>query len=231
MQRSLTFYDNNCTTSPSTITSIAPDGTWMTLSETPFYPQGGGQPGDRGVIISPTGTFTVTDTKQDRETGNICHFGAMEGGVELGQSVTAQVDTEFRSINNRLHSAGHIIDLALAHMGRTHWENCRSYHFSEGPYVSYMTPSEEPLPSIEEMEVAIHEIISLAMPGTIRVTDDYRSVQFGDAIPVGCGGTHVANTRDIGPIAVSSIKQKKGVTTIKYHLHEIVFPIKEHLTV
>ena len=54
------------------------------------------------------------------------------------------IDGEFRKINARIHSAGHLLDIAMNRAGRTDLKPGKGYHFQEGPYVEYIGVVAEP---------------------------------------------------------------------------------------
>ena len=49
-----------------------------------------------------------------------------------------EIDGEFRAMNARIHSAGHLLDMAMNRAGRTDLKPGKGYHFVEGPYVEYI---------------------------------------------------------------------------------------------
>ena len=83
------------------------------LAATPFYPEGGGQVGDRGEIIAPHGRIEVTDTQRVAER-LIVHRGRVaEGRIAAGDQVTARVDPSHRAATKRNHTATHLLHAAL----------------------------------------------------------------------------------------------------------------------
>lgn len=105
------------------------------LDQTIFYPQGGGQPFDLGSIKGAKSTFTVTDVRL--VDGIVKHFGTFDGSpFQTRETVNCIVDAQRRSLHNRIHSAGHIIDKALVELNIT-WQPGKSFHFANGPYVEY----------------------------------------------------------------------------------------------
>ncbi len=85
----------------------------IVLDRTPFYAESGGQIGDTGVLLAPTGTVRVADTQRP-VPGLIVHYAVVEQGqIALGQTVTAQVDQERRAAIQRNHTATHLLHRAL----------------------------------------------------------------------------------------------------------------------
>lgn len=84
----------------------------LVLSTTPFYPEGGGQVGDRGELRTPTGRFVVEDTQAS--AGAIVHRGYVaEGEVRPNQPVAATVDPRWRAGSTRNHTGTHMLHSAL----------------------------------------------------------------------------------------------------------------------
>ncbi|KAL6055855.1 alanine--tRNA ligase-like isoform X2 [Balamuthia mandrillaris] len=115
------------------------------LDQTIFHPQGGGQPFDTGVIRSKTASFQVKETRFDRQAGVVLHKGCFaEEGTTFreGETVDLHIDEDKRRLHARLHSAGHLLDIAFAKVLERQTEPFRlvpgkGYHFPDGPYVEY----------------------------------------------------------------------------------------------
>jgi alanyl-tRNA synthetase len=86
----------------------------LVLDRTPFYAEGGGQIGDRGVLRDAEGSllFSVDDTQRP-VSGLIVHHGRLHGRVELGQELTAEVDADRRARTMRNHTGTHVLHRAL----------------------------------------------------------------------------------------------------------------------
>lgn len=115
---------------------LTEDGkTIVVLDQTIFYPQGGGQPSDTGVIQAGSKVFNVTEVRF--VNGKVNHIGNFETeAFDLGESVTCRIDLVKRNSHSQIHSAGHLIDMALKRLG-IKWEPGKGYHFLNGPYVEY----------------------------------------------------------------------------------------------
>ena len=91
----------------------------LVLVATSFYPEGGGQVGDRGEIVTPGGRFTVEDTQ--RWSHAIVHIGTVaEGTLRLGDEAEAAVDVRWRSGSERNHTGTHLLHAALRQVLGTH---------------------------------------------------------------------------------------------------------------
>ena len=115
----------------------------VVLDATCFHPQGGGQPADCGSIASLSGAgepFAVSMVKKE-PSGAVRHEGCFEGSgskpaFEIGERVRCSVDAGARVKNARVHSAGHLIDVAMSRSG-VGLRPTKGYHFTHGSYVEY----------------------------------------------------------------------------------------------
>ncbi len=96
------------------------------LDATPFYPEGGGQVGDRGLIKGPSGVVEVEDTKKIGKL--IIHQGYVrQGTLRKGDLVLAEVDSERRQATARNHTATHLLQQALRTVLGEHVHQTGSY--------------------------------------------------------------------------------------------------------
>ncbi|HLF05060.1 MAG TPA: alanine--tRNA ligase-related protein [Dehalococcoidia bacterium] len=202
----------------------------LVLAETPFYPEGGGQVGDRGTITGPNGLVRVEDT-QSPVAGLIVHRGVVEQGeISLGDVVTAQVEISRRLDSARNHSGTHLLHAALRAVLGIHVRQAGSHVAPERlrfdfSHVSPLSPQEVlSVQSLanekvrDNLEVSYHETSyaqavregALAFFGD-RYGDVVRVVSMGgghdhdQAAPFSlevCGGTHVGATGQVGTIFV-----------------------------
>jgi Ser-tRNA(Ala) deacylase AlaX len=207
-------------------------GLAIILNKTIFYPQGGGQPADQGKIVSEKAIFAVSDTRMD-ETGTVYHFGIFESGdFENGDPVRLEIVQDRRKLNARLHSAGHLIDIATTKAGLG-LKAIKGYHFPDGPYVEYEGMVENPTDYVFAVEKAANTLVSESLKLEVKnfspeeaktrgiFTPDgksARTVNFAGYKEIGCGGTHVKNSSEIGKILIRKISSKKGNTKIAYSL-------------
>lgn len=205
------------------------------LDQTIFYPQGGGQPYDLGVIEGPNGIFDVQEVRLVEDV--VYHYGLFRTGmITVGQKVKLMINQERRKINARLHSAGHLIDVALENIG-VKLEPTKGFHFPEGPYVEYKgIIAEEDREKIQkQLEEEVNSLISRGNEVRIQyaskeeliylcgVVPDYinddkpiRVITISGKLGYPCGGTHVKNISDINRITINKIKSKSGNTRISY---------------
>lgn len=185
----------------------------IVLDNTPFYPEGGGQVGDKGVLVSANETIEIIDTK--KENNLILHFTK-----HLPENVTAnfqaKVNIELRALCASNHSATHLLHQALRSVLGTHVEQkgslvAPSYLRFDFSHFAKVTEQElqqvedfvnariqEQLPLIERRSIPFAQAIeegAMALFGE-KYGDNVRAIKFGESMEL-CGGIHVQNTAEI----------------------------------
>ncbi|BFM43884.1 alanine--tRNA ligase [Flavobacterium sp. CFS9] len=185
----------------------------IVLDHTPFYPEGGGQVGDKGVLVSANETIEIIDTK--KENNLILHFAKqLPENVEAG--FAAKVNTDLRTSTSKNHSATHLMHLALRSILGTHVEqkgslvnpNYLRFDFSHFSKVSdeeikqveasVNAQIEAQLQLVEHRNIPIKEALdkgAMALFGE-KYGDNVRMIEFGESKEL-CGGIHVKNTAEI----------------------------------
>jgi alanyl-tRNA synthetase len=185
----------------------------IVLDNTPFYPEGGGQVGDKGILVSANETIEIIDTK--KENNLILHF-AKSLPENVNTAFQAKVNTELRDLSASNHSATHLLHQALRAVLGTHVEqkgslvapNYLRFDFS---HFSKVTEEElkqvedfvnariqEHLPLIERRSIPFAQAIeegAMALFGE-KYGDNVRAIKFGESMEL-CGGIHVKNTAEI----------------------------------
>ena len=138
--------------------------TTVFLDQTIFYPQGGGQPYDKGTINSGSSKFVVEEVRF--VDGIVHHIGKFENGnFSPNEAVECAVDKERRILDSKLHSAGHVVDYAVSKV-KPNWVPVKGYHFPEGPYVEYEGTSDEA--DKEKLRSEIEEICNSILKENIK---------------------------------------------------------------
>jgi Ser-tRNA(Ala) deacylase AlaX len=237
-----------------------PPAVQVALNRTVLHAQGGGQPTDTGVIeLKDESTATAAATKivvdkilLDRATGVANHMGTLHGSTTahalpsslVGQGVTVHVDAENRRILSECHTAGHVVDMAMAQCDMV-MPATKAYHFLDGPYVEYKgnIAAEDRPRALERLQAAFRELVEQDIATEIynvsrdeaqdmcdRVAENYFDLpaQFGAdetvrivkvaGWPCPCGGTHVKSTGVLKARqwGITGFKCKKGVVRVKY---------------
>jgi alanyl-tRNA synthetase len=185
----------------------------IVLNNTPFYPEGGGQVGDRGVLQSANEAIEILDTR--KENNLILHI-AKQLPENIEGTFTAKVNSTLRHESESNHSATHLLHQALRSILGTHVEQKGSlvspgYLRFDFSHFAKVTTEElqqvedfvnariqEHIPLIERRTIPFKQAVeegAMALFGE-KYGDSVRAIKFGDSMEL-CGGTHVKNTADI----------------------------------
>jgi misacylated tRNA(Ala) deacylase len=214
---------------------VAVDEAGVVLDRTVFYPVGGGQAGDAGVLVAATGaTLPIADTrKHPARPGAIVHVPAAgaDGAADLsaftpGTEVTARIDTARRLAHMRFHTATHLLCALVPHAVNgcsiTAGYARLDFHMAEPLDKEALTAGIARL--VGEAHAVRHRWISEeeldANPGLVRSMSvqpprgagRVRVLEIEGVDLQPCGGTHVANTRDVGAVVVTKIEKKSAMT-------------------
>lgn len=192
----------------------------VVLSETPFYPDGGGQVGDKGLLENATESFEVLETK--KENGLII---SLINGLpkDAGAVFYAKVNVTERKNSQANHSVTHLLHEALREVLGTHVEQKGSYvgpDYLRFDFSHFNKMTEEELALVENKvnakikeSIALQEFRSIPIQEALdkgamalfgeKYGDSVRMIQFGSSKEL-CGGTHVKNTSEIGHFKILS---------------------------
>lgn len=199
-------------------------GDRITLDQTAFYPQSGGQPSDQGVLSRGVDVFNVKHV--ETANGQIVHVLDKEGVLMQGDQVHGEIDWERRYRFMRSHTACHILSAVIfretnAKITGNQIDLERSRvdfsleSFDKGRMNEYVQTANqiikedrhvktEMLPKAEAM--AIPDLVRLAMEVPDR--DEIRIVEIEGIDVQACGGTHVRRTEEIGGIKMIKSENK-----------------------
>lgn len=196
----------------------------VVLDRTVFYARGGGQPGDSGVLVLPSGeSLAVRDTVKG-EGDEILHLvGTMSILPAPGDCVQAQIDWERRHLHMRMHTCLHLLcalvdapvtggnlndqkgrldfDLPESTVDKTSLTAALNEFIQSGIDTSLEWITDDELAAKPELV----KTMSVQPP---TGTGSIRLLRVGEVDLQPCGGTHVANTREIGAVRVSKIEKK-----------------------
>jgi misacylated tRNA(Ala) deacylase len=223
---------------PAAIVSVGPQG--VVLDRTVFYPLGGGQAGDAGVLVLADGrTLRIADTRkakdeQGQPTGGIAHVpeaGQDEVLATLrpGDAVVARIDWDRRHKLMRFHTTTHLlchlvpqlvngcsITPEYARLDFNMTEPLDKDALTEG--IARLVEAAHPVQvgaiTDEELDAnpALVKSMSVQPP---RGTGRIRTIRIGGDAAIDfqpCGGTHVGSTAEIGGVVVTKIEKKSATT-------------------
>ena len=218
---------------------------FLLTDKTPFYAEMGGQVGDRGNITSETGMAIVTDCKKNVGGKFVHYIKVIEGSLKEGQEVKLSVDASRRSNICKNHTATHMLHEALKEVLGDHVNQSGSYVDEERlrfDFTHFAALTEEEL---EKVELLVNEkIMTVSVVDTKEMSLDearnsgatclfdekyaekVRVVSVGDFSKELCGGTHVANSGEIGLFKIVSesgvaagirrIEAVTGISALKF---------------
>ncbi len=209
---------------------VCGDARGIRLDRTIFYPRGGGQAGDAGVLVrGDASSIAISDTVKGEAPGEILHVPApgqeaILASLAAGEKVTLHLDWARRHRHMRFHTATHLLCAIIPHqtngcsitaqyarldfdmtepLDREHLERELARLVGEGHDVRTVWITDEELDAKPELV----RTMSVKPPrgvGRVRLLE----IDGVDLQP--CGGTHVANTREIGALRVSKIEKKSA---------------------
>ncbi|PJE42309.1 MAG: alanine--tRNA ligase [Flavobacterium sp.] len=185
----------------------------IVLDSTPFYPEGGGQVGDKGTLVSANETIDIIDTK--KENNLILHF-AKQLPENVNATFMAKVNTDLRTSTSKNHSATHLMHLALRTVLGTHVEQKGSLvnpNYLRFDFSHFSKVTDEELRQVEasvnaqiEAQLQLGEYRNIPIQEALakgamalfgeKYGDTVRMIEFGDSKEL-CGGIHVKNTAEI----------------------------------
>ena len=224
---------------PASVAEVGEQG--VVLDRTVFYPLGGGQAGDSGVLLLPDGSaLHIADTRKVKDadgkpTAAIAHVPApgqeaLLRDLRPGTPVTARIDWERRHRLMRFHTTTHL----LCHLVPQLVNGCSITPDSARLDFNMTDPLDK-----EALTAGIARLVAAGHPVEIgaisdadldanpalvksmsvqppRGTGRVRTIRIGDAAGAidyqPCGGTHVANTAEIGGVVVTKIEKKSAST-------------------
>jgi misacylated tRNA(Ala) deacylase len=211
---------------------LAADAQAVVLDRTVFYPQGGGQAGDRGTLALPDGqVLRVVDTRKGARPGQIAHVPepgqeALLARLQPGTAVEARIDAARRARHMRFHTTTHLLCALIPQPV----DGCSitadyarlDFHMNEpldkealnaglARLVAEAHPVRQRWISEAELDANPGLVRSMSVQpprgqGRVRLVE----IDGVDLQP--CGGTHVANTADIGAVIVTKLEKKAAMT-------------------
>jgi len=208
------------------------------LDGTIFYPQGGGQPSDTGIIAFESGRIELSDVRY--YSGEARHyFVGADSFPAQGDQIKMQIDLSGRILNSRYHTAGHLLVYIVEEIAsEDRVVAVKGYQFPQGAYVEFNNTTKRPIASDIELinrklsgaikedldvvsrETTFEEIQKIHPHLAPFVPKDKpsRSVQIGNYPSLPCGGTHVPCLSEIGMAIATKVKNRKEHTKISYNL-------------
>jgi misacylated tRNA(Ala) deacylase len=209
---------------------VALEAEGVVLDRSVFYPQGGGQAGDTGLLRLADGReLAVIDTRKSKQHGGgVLHLLGPDALAQaaVGAAVKAQIDVARRQAHRRFHTATHLLCALVPHpvdgCSITPTYARLDFHMAEPLDKETLTAGIARL--VSEARAVSHRWISEAEldanPGLVRSMSvqpprglgRVRVLEIEGVDLQPCGGTHVGNTREVGAVVVTKIEKKSAMT-------------------
>jgi alanyl-tRNA synthetase len=207
-------------------------GSYIVLDQTIFYPQGGGQPADQGVMMCNDVHIPITFVRQVEN--EIRHYTPdLINDQWCGHPILCQIDEKRRLLNAKYHTAAHLLG-NITEVEHPSLKATKGHAFPGEAYVEFLGCEEINIDTIQEhlntaiekgcltqvFEVSADDFESqfYKLPYTIPGNKKFRAVRIGSYSPIPCGGTHLKNIHEIGNMVVRKITRKNGGTRISYEV-------------
>ena len=204
------------------------DDVELITNQTPFYAESGGQVGDQGVIKTSTGKINILDTQ--KKMGDLhVHVGKVsKGSIKVGDNVNLEIDVKRRKDAKAYHSATHLLHEALRRTLGKHVTQKGSLVSPEKLRFDFSHNKPIEKSEITKIENLVNDMVSNSSDVKTRIMTPKEAVdngalalfgeKYGDEVRVLsmghenkkyfstelCGGTHVANTAEIGKFKIIS---------------------------
>ncbi|MBM4211836.1 MAG: alanyl-tRNA editing protein [Gammaproteobacteria bacterium] len=207
-------------------------GIFIILDQTAFYPQGGGQPSDHGVIRSDHFEANVIHVAQHGD--QIRHYiGPTEIELLAAQKVYGFVDQKRRLTNARYHTAGHLLS-NIVEILNPKLKAIKGHSFPGEAYVEFQgneaidvgvlqnaineAIARDDKTTIFEIDLLGFEKQFYKLPYSVPDNKKFRVMQIGNMSPIPCGGTHLSSIGEIGLIKINKIKNKNAILRVSYEV-------------
>jgi len=201
----------------------------VVLDQTIFYPEGGGQPADRGLLISKNWSAKVQYVRLiDNE---IIHQVQPDGKIKIGDCVKAELDWNWRYKYMKIHSAGHLLHDVLI----TIEKNLTPLRGGHGKKAFLEYDGDLNLEIKEELEKQVNKVLlqdlpiitkeasfkqlekeCKFLPPNLPKDKKLRMIKINDYHAMPDGGVHVKKTKEIGRIWIANIAAQEKKVVIRY---------------
>ncbi|WP_269412119.1 alanine--tRNA ligase [Lentibacillus daqui] len=207
------------------LTDVAKSGDEVVvfLRETPFYAESGGQIADKGWIYTDQVSLYVENVQKSPKGQHLHYVKVKDGEIKIGDCVKAAVDTEFRNMIVKNHTATHLLHQALKDVLGDHVNQAGSLVTPERLRFDFSHFNAISQDELQQIEQIVNEKIWASLPVVINTMkideakemgamalfgekygDIVRVVQAGDYSIELCGGCHVKNTAEIGIFKIAA---------------------------
>jgi len=190
------------------------------------------------------GTFAFASGNNEQQENNQQQLNLNEQALQLfttGTAVHCEIDKARRNINMILHSAGHLLDFAVANVNLSeNWKGAKGYHFPNSPFVEYEMVSSANAAAFDaaKLQKLLQEQVDKLVSSEEEVKIQYKTVDeckaiLGDSYPLPqgidkirmvtygsvtcpCSGTHVKKFSELKGMKIKKLAKKKNIVRVSY---------------
>ena len=236
MTKALYLTDSYQTVTTSKVITVGDN--YLVLDKTIFYPQGGGQPSDKGTIKSKSSELHVKSVEYNG--GEIKHVGTVKGAFSVGDEVSLTLDWDLRLKYMQMHTAGHLVDL-IARQAYPTLVPIRGVHgIGKKLFIEYegvqkldvdqlntkLAKLVSSQPEIKTQFVTLEQLKKMSnwLPEKLPTSKKLRVLSIGSDYHIPDGGTQLKTGEPIWSITITQVEHSESSTLLHYIVTE---PTKE----
>lgn len=190
------------------------DKCFIRLEDSIFYPQGGGQKGDRGYLIIDNQRYNIINSIKDEEYNSILIMEDIIDKKYIGFDVECHLDWDFRYRQMRLHTSLHIYHVLIEKISGTKLDNPLLSMIEDGYAVNRYDENSFDINILKEVTSKFKELIKtdtkvITYPD--KENGNYRYWECMNYI-IPCGGIHVDNLNEINDVDIEITHKRKAIT-------------------
>ena len=221
------------------VTHISCNQHHLVTDQTPFYIKGGGQQSDTGFFISGNDRYEISSATY-AEDGRVIHSFTADRtpGIKPGDKIRLVVDEVSRKMNSAIHTAGELICAAVKTLGHN-WPVASAIHYTDNASVEFdvqLTDTEKEQLTKQLQQQLDEMLLAGSLVKIYRFTEKESVIQHCGYFPEyvsshepirvvkvwktaygrPCAGTHLDNINQLEKVEITKIKNKKGLTQVRY---------------
>lgn len=212
------YYEDKCKSELDTVItniSVVEGKCFVELEDSIYYPQGGGQKGDRGVLEIEGNRYNIKNTVKDENHNSLLLMEDELDSSLIGKTVKCYLDTDFRTRQMKLHTCLHIYHVLIEQVKGSIINNPKLSTIEDGFAVNRYDETEFDATILDEVTANFMEIIKQDIKVETYPDDNDPNFRYWKCMDriIPCGGIHVDSLKDIGDVEVEVSHKKKAIST------------------
>lgn len=184
------------------------------LEDSIFYPQGGGQKGDRGYLIIDNQKYNIINSIKDEEYNSILIMEQEVDRKYIGADVQCYLDWNFRYRQMRLHTSLHIYHALIEEISKTKLDNPLLSTIEDGYAINKYDENAFDINILEEVTKRFKELIKTDTKVVTYPDKEKENYRYWECMNyvIPCGGIHIDNLNEIDDVDIEITHKKKAIT-------------------